>query len=112
VGRSSWCGKTWCHPKGHHDYRGNDRIFKVKTMDDLAPGILLEDDLRSIVKGLTSKTDRVLSKTSERSPGRSEGPRRLAWIDQRVVVGPGRGSCCRPPLGLLVSFAPAGAGLS
>jgi hypothetical protein len=33
-------------------------------MDDVAPGILLEDDSRSIAKGLTSKTDRVLSKTS------------------------------------------------
>jgi hypothetical protein len=39
-------------------------------MDDVAPGILLEDDSRSIVKGLTSKTDRVLSKTSfTLSPG-------------------------------------------
>ena len=35
-------------------------------MDDVAPGILLEDDSRSIAKGLTSKTDRVLSKTSLR----------------------------------------------
>ena len=33
-------------------------------MDDVAPGILLGDDSRSIAKGLTSKTDRVLSKTS------------------------------------------------
>jgi hypothetical protein len=33
-------------------------------MVDVAPGILLGDDLRSITKGLTSKTDRVLSKTS------------------------------------------------
>jgi hypothetical protein len=44
---------------------GNDLIFKVKIMDDVAPGILLEDDSRSIAKGLTSKTDRVLSKTSQ-----------------------------------------------
>jgi hypothetical protein len=43
---------------------GNDLTFKVKIMDDVAPGILLEDDSRSIAKGLTSKTDRVLSKTS------------------------------------------------
>jgi hypothetical protein len=31
----------------------------------VAPGILLEHACRSIVKGLTSKTDRVLSKTSQ-----------------------------------------------
>jgi hypothetical protein len=33
-------------------------------MANVAPGIVLEVDSRSIVKGLTSKTDRVLSKTS------------------------------------------------
>jgi hypothetical protein len=41
-------------------------------MDDVAPGILLEDDSRSIAKGLTSKTDRVLSKTSLTSSGKSK----------------------------------------
>ena len=40
-------------------------------MDDVAPGILLEDDSRSIAKGLTSKTDRILSKTSFSPDGNS-----------------------------------------
>jgi hypothetical protein len=34
-------------------------------MANVAPGIVLEDDSRFIAKGLTSKTDRLLSKTSQ-----------------------------------------------
>jgi hypothetical protein len=51
-------------------------------MDDVAPGILLEDDSRSIVKGLTSKTDRVLSKTSS--------SHRKEWILDRMRELAGR----------------------
>jgi hypothetical protein len=37
--------------------------------DDVAPGILLGDEQQSIAKGLTPKTERILSKTSQTTLG-------------------------------------------
>jgi hypothetical protein len=49
-------------------------------MANVAPGIVLEDDSRSIAKGLTSKTDRVLSKTSQGSLEHRLSRESAIWI--------------------------------
>jgi hypothetical protein len=66
---------------------------------DVAPGILLEDEEQSIAKGLTPKTERILSKTSltlqsrryhsarqylpeGQKGGRKDKPRTDAWPSQ------------------------------
>ena len=43
---------------------------RSKSTDDVAPGILLGDDPRSIAKGLTSKFEKLLSKTRQHLAGR------------------------------------------
>ncbi len=48
----------------HHDNRASVRDFKAIIWGDVAPGKALDDDRRSIAKGLTSKFKKLLSKTS------------------------------------------------
>jgi hypothetical protein len=50
--------------KGHHDYLRNLADFKGKPVENVAPCGRAEYGCRSIAKGLTSKTDGILSKTS------------------------------------------------
>jgi len=50
--------------KGHHDYHRNLGYTKGKKTDDVAPCRAARYDFRSIAKGLTSKTNELLSKTS------------------------------------------------
>jgi predicted metal-dependent TIM-barrel fold hydrolase len=46
----------------HHDHRGIISAFKAKIECNVAPGIAIDDDPRSIAKGLTSKLKKLLSK--------------------------------------------------
>ena len=49
---------------GHHEDSRKIQRFKGKNWFYVAPGIQLANESRSIAKGLTAKTDELLSKTS------------------------------------------------
>ena len=49
---------------GHHENSRKIQRFKGKKWSDVAPGFQLANEAAATAKGLTAKTDELLSKTS------------------------------------------------